>query len=74
MRLFRFLPALGLLLGARASSLDMREPEPHRYDVRDLLDVCVYLNVDLKVPNVLGLLKVVGVLGASSFPSMSECN
>lgn len=69
MRLFRFLPALSLLLGARASSLDTRSPKPHRHDVRDLLDVCVYLNADLKVPNALGLLKVVGVLGTSNFLS-----
>jgi hypothetical protein len=40
MRLFRALPALSLLLGARASFLDSRQPVPHRLEVRDTPDVC----------------------------------
>ena len=40
MRLFRALSALSLLLGARASFLDSRQPVPHRLDVRDTPDVC----------------------------------
>jgi hypothetical protein len=40
MRLFRALPALSLLLGARASFLDSHQPVPHRLEVRDTPDVC----------------------------------
>ena len=40
MRPFRALPALSLLLGARASFLDSRQPVSHRLDVRDTPDVC----------------------------------
>jgi hypothetical protein len=69
MRFFRVLPALSLLLGARASSLDSREPAPHRLDTRALLDVCVSINADLVVPNALGILTAVGLLGAPRFPS-----
>jgi hypothetical protein len=59
MRFFRVLPALGLLFGARASSLDSR----HRNDVRDLLDVCASVNAQIAVPNLLGILTAVGVVG-----------
>ena len=68
MRFFRVLPALSLLLGARAS-FNSREPAPHRLDTRALLDVCVSINADLVVPNALGILTAVGLLGASRFPS-----
>ncbi|KAI9439298.1 hypothetical protein H4582DRAFT_129825 [Lactarius indigo] len=46
MRLFRVLPVLSLLFGARASSLQSREPDAHPLDVRDLLDVCASFNTD----------------------------
>ena len=44
MRLFHFLPVLRLLLRARASSFDSREPAPHRLDVRDTSDVCTIVS------------------------------
>jgi hypothetical protein len=66
MRLFRVLPALSLLFGARASSLDSRAPAPHRNDVRDLLDVCASLDTEVVVPDQLGILTAVGVIGASN--------
>jgi len=62
MRLFRLLPTLGLLFGARASSFNSREPAPHPLDARDLIDVCASLDTELVVPNLLGILSVVGVL------------
>ena len=40
MHLFRTLSVLGLLLRARAFSLDSRQSVPHRLDVRDTPDVC----------------------------------
>jgi hypothetical protein len=40
MRHFRVLPPLSLLLGARAYSLDSRDPTAHRLDVRATSDVC----------------------------------
>ena len=46
MRLFRALPVLSLLFGARASFLDSRQPIPHRLDVRDTPDVCVNAEFD----------------------------
>jgi hypothetical protein len=66
MRLFRVLPALSLLFGARASSsLDSRAPAPHRNDARDLLDVCASVDTNLVVPDILNILTAVGVIGAS---------
>ncbi|KAI9439296.1 hypothetical protein H4582DRAFT_2076001 [Lactarius indigo] len=62
MRLFRALPVLGLLFGARASSLQSREPAAHPLDERDLLDVCASVNTELVVPNILGILTAVGVI------------
>lgn len=53
MRLLRTLPALALLLGARASD----------YDTRDLLDVCAFVDADLAVPNLLGVVSAFGRLG-----------
>ena len=44
MQLFHFLPVLSLLLRARASSLDSREPAPHHLDVRDTSDVCAVVS------------------------------
>jgi hypothetical protein len=69
MRFFRVLPALTLFLGARASSLDSREPTPHRLDTRQLLDVCASINAQLIVPNALEILTAVGALGAPRFSS-----
>jgi hypothetical protein len=46
MRLFRVLTVLSLLLGARASSLDLRQHIPHRLDVRDTPDVCATVDVN----------------------------
>jgi hypothetical protein len=65
MRLFKLLSLLGLLFGARASSLKTREPAPHPLDARELLDVCAFVNADLNVPDLLGLLSLVGVIGQS---------
>jgi hypothetical protein len=67
MRLFRVLPALSLLFGAgaSASSLDSRDPTPHRNDVRALIDVCASINVQLVVPDLLGVLTAVGLIGGS---------
>jgi len=52
MRLFRTLPALGLILGARAS----------RLDVRDTTDVCATLDTELKVPDPQGASDSVGMI------------
>jgi len=60
MRLFRTLPALGgLFFGARASA--------SRLDVRATIDVCASLDVELVVPDLLGILTAVGVVGASTY-------
>jgi hypothetical protein len=67
MLLFRVLPVLSLLLGARASSLDWRDPAPHRLDVRDTPDVCGSVNSEIVVPDLLGILTAVGVIGGSTF-------
>jgi len=69
MRLSRVLPALGLLFGARASQLDSRVP--HTLHARDALDVCASLNTELVVPDLLGVLTAVGLIGASTFVSKS---
>ncbi len=66
MRLFRVLPTLGLLLGTRASSLDSRSPAPHSLDTRALIDVCVTLNTELAVPDLLGIVLAVGLIGEST--------
>jgi hypothetical protein len=66
MRLFRTLPALaGLFFGARASA--------SRLDVRAPIDVCASLHTQLVVPNVMGILTAVGVIGASTH-SVSMCH
>ena len=44
MQLFRVLPILSLLFGARASSLDSRRPDAHPLDARDVSDVCATLD------------------------------
>jgi hypothetical protein len=75
MRLFSVLPVLGLLLGTRASSHDLREPAPHRLDVRvtsTIIDVCVLLQTELVVPGELEILTAVGWIGESIFSSSSE--
>ena len=64
MRLSRVLPALGMLFGARASQLDSRAP--HAVDTHD---VCASLNTELVVPDLLGILTAVGLIGASTFVS-----
>ncbi|KAF8495935.1 hypothetical protein F5888DRAFT_509998 [Russula emetica] len=81
MRLFSVLPVLGLLLGTRASSHDSREPAPYRLDVRSPIidiDVCVTLNADLVVPNLLNTLTAVGAIDAciclSALPVFLETN
>ena len=64
MRLFSVLPVLSLLLGTRASSHDSRGPAAHRIDVRSpIIDVCVTLDTELVVPDLLGILTAVGVIG-----------
>ena len=72
MRLFHVVPTLGLLFGARASSLGPREPAAHPLDARDLLDVCASVNANLEVPNLLGVLTAVGVIGRSIVPLVSS--
>ena len=67
MRFFRVLPALGLLFGARASQLDSRVP--HTLDTRALLDVCADISLDLIAPDLLGILTLLGLVGASIFHS-----
>ena len=67
MRLFCILPVLSVLLGGRASSLDSRDPAPHRLDVRDTPDVCGLVNSEIVVPDILGILTAVGVIGKSTF-------
>ena len=67
MRLFCILPVLSLLLGGRASSLDSRDSAPHRFDVRDTPDVCGLVNSEIVVPDILGILTAVGVIGKSTF-------
>jgi len=69
MYLHRVLPILGLLLGARASSLDLRDPVPHRLDVRDTPDVCATIN--LAFPVVGG---IVQCLCLSEIPLFVESN
>ena|ERR1700761_9101262 len=68
MRLFRALPILSLLFGARASSFDSRAPTAHPHDARDLLDVCSSVDTELVVPDLLGILTAVGVIGQFNFP------
>ena len=67
MRFFTVLPVLSLLLGARAHSFDPRNPAPHRLDVRDTPDVCASLDIELVVPDILGILTAVGVISESTF-------
>ncbi|KAH9170201.1 hypothetical protein EDB89DRAFT_2230753 [Lactarius sanguifluus] len=78
MRLFRVLPVLSLLFGARASSLQSREPAAHPLDARDLLDVCAPVNTDLVVPDLLGVQTAVGMvdncLCLSALPLFLETN
>ena len=64
MRLSRVLPALGMLFGARASQLDSRALR-----AVDAHDVCASLNTELVVPDLLGILTAVGLIGASTFVS-----
>jgi hypothetical protein len=72
MRLFSVLPVLSLLLGTRASSHGSREPAPHRLDVRSpILDVCVAINADIAVPNILEIVTAVGVISESIFSSLT---
>jgi hypothetical protein len=69
MRLFHVLPALSLLLEARASSLDSRQPGPHPLDARDLSDVCAPLEGEFMVSNGQGLKVDFGAIGESAFSS-----
>jgi hypothetical protein len=63
MRLFRALPILGSLLGASASSLDSRRPDPHPLDARDDLDLCSTIDKELAVPKLsTGASTVAGML------------
>jgi hypothetical protein len=72
MRLFSVLPVLGLLLGTHAL-MDWREPALDSFDVRSPDDVCVSLNTELVVPDILGILTAVGVISESIFPSSPTC-
>jgi hypothetical protein len=74
MRLFRVLPVLSLLLVARASSLDSRGQASHPLDARDLLDVCVFLNAELAVPDDQGLLSAFGLISESAFSLSKTCS
>ncbi|KAH9051576.1 hypothetical protein EDB83DRAFT_2521972 [Lactarius deliciosus] len=78
MRLFRVLPVPSLLFGARAASLQSREPAAHPLDARDLLDVCASVNAELVVPDLLGVLTAVGVVDVclclSALPLFLETN
>ncbi|KAI0247441.1 hypothetical protein BJV78DRAFT_1245779 [Lactifluus subvellereus] len=78
MRLFKLFSLLSLLFGVRASSLDSRSPAPHPLDTRDLLDVCASINVNLEVPDLLGILTAVGVIDIclclSALPLFLETN
>ena len=69
MRFFSVLSLLTLLLGTRASLHDeyLRGPPPRRHDVRSpILDVCVSLNLEVVVPDIVnGILTGVGILGES---------
>jgi hypothetical protein len=69
MRLFRVLPILSLLFGARASSLDSRQPAAHPLDARYLLDVCALVKTELIIPNPItnGPL-VIGAIGQFNVP------
>ena len=72
MRLLPALPVLSLLLGARASSLDSRGPASNRLNVREpIVDVCASINAELVVPDLLGILTAVGVVGEFIFSSSS---
>jgi hypothetical protein len=63
MRLLCALPILGSLLGASASSLDSRRPDPHPLDARDDLDLCASIYKELAVPDLLtGASTVAGML------------
>jgi hypothetical protein len=74
MRLFSVLPVLGLLLGTRASSHDLREPAPHRLVVRSpIVDVCAAIQTDLVVTDSFGTLTAVGEISESIFSSSSTC-
>ena len=64
MRLFKLFSLFSLLLGARASTSSSHDPHP--LDVRELLDVCAFVNADLEVPNLLGILTILGKIGESN--------
>ena len=66
MHLFRILPVLSLLFGARASYLDSRGAVPHPLDVRDAADVCGTVNAELVVHDK-GVPTPVGAIGVSTF-------
>jgi hypothetical protein len=72
MRLFHVLPILSLLFGAHASSLDSRHPDPHPFDARDVLDVCASVDTELVVPDQLGVLTAVGVIGQFNAPALNR--
>ena len=59
MRLFGVLPVLSLLLDARATFLDLRQPAPHRLDVRDTSDTCAALDENLLISST-GILILIG--------------
>ena len=71
MRFFCVLPALGLFLRARASSLDSRGPASHPLDVRATPDTCASLHTSLVVPDLLGILTAVGLIGVFILHSIS---
>ena len=67
MRLFHVFPILSLLFGARASSLDSRQPDAHPLDARDVTDVCGDVG-KLVVPKAQGGNTVVGKIGQLNVP------
>jgi hypothetical protein len=69
MHLFRILPILSLLLAARASHVDTREPIPHPLDVRDTFDICANIDAALIVPSPVGNLIDFGIISGSPFIS-----
>ena len=73
MRLFRVLPILSLLFGARASSLDSRQLDAHPLDARDVSDsdVCTILSsgsMSVEDPSLFFAFLLSGIYGQFDVP------
>ena len=69
MRLFHVFPILSLHFGARASSLDSRQPDAHPFDARDVSDVCAMLE---PTPDGSNVDFFVALFGAGSYGQFND--